>query len=1348
MNNLYDVFISYRRSDGLTIAEALYKYLTSKGLRVFFDKHEMIDGHYFTTQIESNLKIAPNYILIATDDVFKFREGEDWVRKEIEVAINEYESNPTERTINVICMATATFPEKEALPESVRNIADPQRILLPYGEGFAEPFKKVLESVTAINRRNLWFAAHRWLENSKQPGGRFASLNINESILPTASETTKEHKEMPINVYTKGENNDAGLPLLEAMGQSTDHLYLIGQGGIGKTTALMHKMNSDYANKTYSENAKIPIFVELSFAPDTYGALYEGGKSSFIRRSIYKQIREDRTIKQVTAKEVRDIDEVFTTISYDVAVNPINNILSKTSPAPEYLLLLDGLNEVSSVIIEETGLSVVRMVMNEIAFLISECPNVRVVLTSRSDEELPFNNDAISRLYLSGLQEKTIKDYLESFGLSKEIIEKVLEDENLRETLQIPLFLTMYASLSKCNEASTQGEILKLFFNERRKNISVYTMQDRLAAVEKNVSDAASAVQKNRIDADMQNFILDFILPEIAWDMERKDEFYLSLRDIRKLIEPILNNTDDTSVCGDFGQELFSKYRYGASAKMHTYKVANKFFDKLDNSIKEITESIVDCCVFAMGIMQENNSKYGFVHQHIRDYFAAVKNINTIRLSVYLYEEDEKEFALECMNKTFKDEPVNLTVRRFMGEALGEHRNKPYLSDGIWYSNVPENKCDRTLIKRALDIYRNKFDGECGYGIYSLITILKEVRKDLSGEDFSYLDMKYCNLNGTILGRPFLSAKFDGALVNDYTFMYPEIKGLHESMAISPNEHILATCSINGDVFLWSLKTFSLIKKINISSPEAFIKNFLYFGFIESGKALAVAINYVNYDEAFRDMLKSEMPKETTRKEAAEVIDKIIEKNNLMRTKTIHISSDTLEVTELSELNNDIVFSQSTGIYKASEPQTFRIPEGVNFSEYKNLSDLKNEKSGEGVYSEHISPDGKFSLCQFYDRLTLYDLQTGNLINSFQNCNWYFDEINVLFIDSGILIISDSGTSILFDYNLKFLQKKELSAPVNSVALSQNYLVLYDCVQEKTTILNAYTFDILGVIDNSRPHFRSVYFCQDKNTAFFSTTEDKAFVYDLNKKQVIDFVEAVYYSSTIPLFLSKSIGSYYLNNELQTEYADFSKKSPTELKSVIGFDYLRQKEQPVYQETKKINDHTVNIHSLDYSNGLWLLKEEYPYPENKLNLLCCNEKKDRLATIIYTGSHFQKAIFTNDNKKIVLLDQYRNRLCYIDTKEVIDKKKIDINEFKSITITHFILSPISSGFCKAPDDNSVSVITEDKMYFYNIEKEECYKQIEHTGGLYVIGVELNDLHPKSELSEDTKQKLKQYGAKI
>ena len=744
--SIFDVFISYRRSDGLKIAEELYEYLTSKGLRVFLDKQKMVDGHYFTSQIVTNLRIAPNYILIATEDVFKFHKKEDWVQKEIEIAVEEYEKDLTERTITVLVQEAVTFPEKDKLPEKICNIADAQRIFLPYGEDVAESFYRTLISVTNINRRNLWFAAHRWLENSKQPSGRFAGLNIKENILPNVTEPVKKQNEMPINVYSKEKQDNKQL-LLDAMGMSRNHLYLIGQGGIGKTTALMHIMNSSYENKQYEENAQIPIFVELSFAPDTYGALYEGGKSSFIRRSIYKQVRADRTIKQVSAKEVSDIDEVFSNLPYDVAVQPITDILSKTSPAPEYLLLLDGLNEVSSVIIEETGLSVVQMIMREIDLLLSECPNVRVVLTSRADES-DIYNESISRLYLSGLEESAIRKYLEDVKFSKENIDNALKDENLCETLKIPLFLTMYASLSKYDEVSTQGEILKLFFNERRKNISVYTMQDRLAAVEKNVTDIASAVQKNRIDADMQNFILDFILPEIAWSMERNNEFYIRIRDIRKIIEPVLMDTDDLSVCGEFGRELFSKYRNGASAKMHTHKVAKKIFERFGNDMTAVTENIVNCCVFAFGIMQESNSKYGFVHQHIRDYFAAVKNINTLRLSVYLYEEDEKELAFECMNKTFKDESIGHTVRRFIGEYLGEHKNKSYYRNEKWFSGVPDEKCDRSIIKRSLDIYRGYFDDAVGYGVYSLVCILKDVRQDLFGSDFSNLELIGCEFEG------------------------------------------------------------------------------------------------------------------------------------------------------------------------------------------------------------------------------------------------------------------------------------------------------------------------------------------------------------------------------------------------------------------------------------------------------------------------------------------------------------------------------------------------------------------------------------------------------------------------
>lgn len=813
---LYDVFISYRRSDGLKEAEALYRYLTDKGLRVFFDKYEMIDGHYFTTQIENNLLMAPNYVFLATPKALVFREGEDWVRTEIKIAIEEYEKNPSERTITVLTPEKTVFPDKIDLDKSIRNIADAQRIELPFGEDHKEEYTRVLKSVTHISRSNMWYAAHRWLENSKKPGGRFAALNISETILPNATKN-KTYFDFPTNVYQKDEIKYQ--PLFEALKSSTGHLYLIGQGGIGKTTALMHIMNLAYLDTEYSENAQIPIFVELSFAPDTYGTLYEGGKSSFIRRSIYKQVREDKTIKQISDVQINKVNEVFS-LPYDIAVEPITDILSKVSSTPEYLLLLDGLNEVSSTVIEEIGMSVMQLIMQEINMLISECPNVRIILTSRSDDSALYNS-SITRFYLSEISDDNVQEYLKDAEIPDIKIAQILEKEDLLKTLQVPLFLTMYASLTDKENIASQGEILRYFFNERRRKIDIYTVQNRLDTIENNVAISTSAIQKKRITADMQNFILDFILPQIAWQMERNGEFYFRIRDIKKLIEPVLTDTNDTAVCGDFGKEIFSKYT-ATSSKMHTKKIAKMIIDRLGDDIEEITENIVDCCIMSLGIIQESNRQYGFVHQHIRDYFAAVKNINTIRLSVYLFEEGKKELALECMNNVFKDEPVSYTICKFIGEYLGEHHNKPFYANEQWNYGVPTEKCDRSLVKRALSIYKGYFDGECGYGIYSLIEILKISCTDLSGFDFSQLDITLCSLNGVRLERNKLTACFFNTKVNDTVFLNNTDNFNIENVVYDNNGfHMFIMCS-DSIVRILDAKTLKIMGKIEIGGNDCF----------------------------------------------------------------------------------------------------------------------------------------------------------------------------------------------------------------------------------------------------------------------------------------------------------------------------------------------------------------------------------------------------------------------------------------------------------------------------------------------------------------------------------------------
>ena len=184
MSEIYDVFISYRRSDGTSIANELDAYLTNKGLRVFLDRKKLKDGDYFDTQLKEKLETAPHYVLIGTSGAFTFREGEDWVRNEIELARLLFDKARQERTFTVLAPEGVVFPD--VLLDDLDPVLKIQRV--PYSPYAPEDvFEKIFRVVTRVTATNVWHASRRWLENSKRPGGRFARLSIEEGILPRAS---------------------------------------------------------------------------------------------------------------------------------------------------------------------------------------------------------------------------------------------------------------------------------------------------------------------------------------------------------------------------------------------------------------------------------------------------------------------------------------------------------------------------------------------------------------------------------------------------------------------------------------------------------------------------------------------------------------------------------------------------------------------------------------------------------------------------------------------------------------------------------------------------------------------------------------------------------------------------------------------------------------------------------------------------------------------------------------------------------------------------------------------------------------------------------------------------------
>ena len=115
MGKNYDIFISYRRSDTEQNARTINAEFKSRHYRCFLDYDELKDGQ-FDARIKEAIKDAPLFIALLSPDYFsRCNDENDWVRQEIECALdNDKKIIP----IN-INNAFKTFPAD--LPQRIKD---------------------------------------------------------------------------------------------------------------------------------------------------------------------------------------------------------------------------------------------------------------------------------------------------------------------------------------------------------------------------------------------------------------------------------------------------------------------------------------------------------------------------------------------------------------------------------------------------------------------------------------------------------------------------------------------------------------------------------------------------------------------------------------------------------------------------------------------------------------------------------------------------------------------------------------------------------------------------------------------------------------------------------------------------------------------------------------------------------------------------------------------------------------------------------------------------------------------------------------------------------------------------
>ena len=107
-----DIFISYRRQCGGTVAAMLYELLKSKGFNIFFDEQQLQSGDY-KENLEFAIKDSHNFILIVSKTVF----GSDPVKEEIQIALDN--------NLNIIPIFVNEVAEKNRFPEEENMIIPP-----------------------------------------------------------------------------------------------------------------------------------------------------------------------------------------------------------------------------------------------------------------------------------------------------------------------------------------------------------------------------------------------------------------------------------------------------------------------------------------------------------------------------------------------------------------------------------------------------------------------------------------------------------------------------------------------------------------------------------------------------------------------------------------------------------------------------------------------------------------------------------------------------------------------------------------------------------------------------------------------------------------------------------------------------------------------------------------------------------------------------------------------------------------------------------------------------------------------------------------------------------------------
>ena len=632
---------------------------------------------------------------------------------------------------------------------------------------------------------------------------RFSSLHILTDILPNVKFNIPQST--PRFIRTQDKKPET---LHQIVNKNKESLFMIGDGGMGKTTSLIEIM--DYVYRNPEEIGAPVIFIELSVLSQDYNDWYTrklGG--TFIEQFIASYfLGEPRKFAEKNNSYIAPIREELFRLPKD--------------GNKKYTVLLDGLNEVG--FISEKSKSLFYETVNK---YLKYAKNLRLIITGRNDA-YELSTEELLRLKTLGLDDKNIIDILNEAVSVKKISEidvlnliqkkdDISTNENrLWNCLKIPFFLMMYCMSSNKKNVESQGEILRNFFHDKReilgKEFSYGEQQQAQLRYQRKKYD-------NKTELSMEyalKAMLDFIIPEIAISMVEKNYFFITEDKLYRVIEECFFHAENM-----VRPQRWTEWYYKYSADIR------EIFAEIKKSDRG--RKIPDDACHILGIMKATaNNTYFFTHQYFRDYFAACALINRM-LEVI----ESREYAKDgwyAESPAFSKQVAPLHSQQMpeyvcalVGEILGERKNIPVydISSGRW-SVSKERTNEQNVLIDFLHCYRNVKDdvAEVQIGLNNIITILKKSRIrndghiDFSGIDFSEIDISKMSLSGIVFShfdvRGIYKAKLD------------KTTGFLEAILHDDRQQIVRCCGIHPikrKILLYN-EDSNLLTELNIENGE------------------------------------------------------------------------------------------------------------------------------------------------------------------------------------------------------------------------------------------------------------------------------------------------------------------------------------------------------------------------------------------------------------------------------------------------------------------------------------------------------------------------------------------------